>query len=175
MAQFTEMWVLSVSITRALNFWWSRLYVLYSFPLLYLFCNQEYLYFTYRKESRVKMQGLSSYWTFRGPMILEEWAFAANFCLFICLFILISSIFDKCSILLQMIWPSNHTSDTKVYFNEFFANTLRDNIQNKSASILKKINEAIFNFKSKKIALLCEVTINSICKCFVFFWTRICV
>ena len=24
-------------------------------------------------------------------------------------------------------------------------------------------------------SLLCEVTINSICKCFVFFWTRICV
>ena len=151
------MWVLPVvwlsSLTRALNFW--RLCVLYSFPLLYLFCNQEYLYFTYRKESRVQMQGLSSYWTFRGPMILEEWAFAANFCLFICLFILISSIFDKGSILLQMIWPSNHTSDKKVYFNEFFANALRDNIQNKSASIPKKLYEAVFKFKFKKITHNC--------------------
>ena len=42
--------------------------------------------------------------------------------------LLISLIFDKCSILQQMIWPSNHTSHTKVYFNEFFANVLRDDI-----------------------------------------------
>ena len=28
----------------------------------------------------------------------------------------------------QTIWPSNHTSHTKVYFNEFVANVLRDNI-----------------------------------------------
>ena len=43
----------------------------------------------------------------------------------------ISSIFDKCSILLQTIWPSNHLSHTKVYFNEFVANALRDNIGSK--------------------------------------------
>jgi hypothetical protein len=30
--------------------------------------------------------------------------------------------------LLQTIWPSNHTSLTKVYFNEFVANVLHDNI-----------------------------------------------
>ena len=40
---------------------------------------------------------------------------------------LISSIFDKCSMMLQTIWPWNHTSHTKVYFNEFVANTLHDN------------------------------------------------
>ena len=40
----------------------------------------------------------------------------------------ISSIFDKCSMLLQTIWPSNHTSHIKVYLNEFVANALRDNI-----------------------------------------------
>ena len=34
----------------------------------------------------------------------------------------ISSIFDKCSMLLETIWPSIHTSHTKVYFNEFLAN-----------------------------------------------------
>ena len=33
----------------------------------------------------------------------------------------ISSIFDKCSILEQMIWLWNHTSHTKVYFNECLA------------------------------------------------------
>ena len=27
-----------------------------------------------------------------------------------------------------MIWPRNHTSHTKVYFNEFVANVLRDDI-----------------------------------------------
>jgi hypothetical protein len=37
-------------------------------------------------------------------------------------------IFDKCSILEQTIWPSNQTSHTKVYFNEFVANVLRDNM-----------------------------------------------
>ena len=40
----------------------------------------------------------------------------------------ISSIFDKCSILEQTIWPSNHTSHTKVYFNEFVSNALHENI-----------------------------------------------
>ena len=43
----------------------------------------------------------------------------------------ISSIFDKCSILEQTIWLSNHTSHTKVYFNEFVANALCDNIGSK--------------------------------------------
>ena len=28
----------------------------------------------------------------------------------------------------QMIWPSNHTFHTKVYFNEFVANALLDNM-----------------------------------------------
>ena len=28
----------------------------------------------------------------------------------------------------QTIWPPNHTSHTKVYFNEFVANALRDNM-----------------------------------------------
>ena len=40
----------------------------------------------------------------------------------------ISSIFDKCSILEQTIWLSNHTSHTEVYFNDFFANALCDNM-----------------------------------------------
>ena len=35
----------------------------------------------------------------------------------------ISSIFDKCPILLQTIWTWNHKSHTKVYFNKFVANT----------------------------------------------------
>ena len=30
--------------------------------------------------------------------------------------------------LLQTIWLCNHTSHTEVYFNEFVANTFRDNI-----------------------------------------------
>ena len=30
--------------------------------------------------------------------------------------------------LLQTIWPLNHTPHTKVYFNEFVANALGDNI-----------------------------------------------
>ena len=34
----------------------------------------------------------------------------------------------ECSILKQTIWPWNHTSYTKVYFNEFVANVLGDNI-----------------------------------------------
>ena len=37
-------------------------------------------------------------------------------------------IIEGCSILKQTIWPWNHTSHTKVYFNEFVANALRDNI-----------------------------------------------
>jgi hypothetical protein len=65
----------------------------------------------------------------------------------------ISSIFDKCSILLYTIWPSNHTSHTKVYFNEFVANALQDKIESKKISLhpQKKINEAIFSFKYQKI------------------------
>jgi hypothetical protein len=51
----------------------------------------------------------------------------------------ISSIFDKCSVLEQTQSRPNHTSKTKVYFNEFVANVLRDNIGlKKSASSLKK-------------------------------------
>ena len=45
---------------------------------------------------------------------------------------LISLIFDKCSILKQTIWPWNHTFHTKVYFNEFFANVLRDTLWDKT-------------------------------------------
>ena len=43
----------------------------------------------------------------------------------------ISSIFDKCSILQQTQSQPTHTSNTKVYFNEFVANALRDNIESK--------------------------------------------
>ena len=43
----------------------------------------------------------------------------------------ISSIFDKCSMLEQTQSQPNHTSKTKVYFNEFVANALRDNIGSK--------------------------------------------
>ena len=35
---------------------------------------------------------------------------------------------EGCSMVLQMIWPRNHTSHTKVYFYEFVANVLRDGI-----------------------------------------------
>ena len=41
---------------------------------------------------------------------------------------IISLIFDKCSILKQMIWPWNHTSHTKIFFIKFVANALRDKI-----------------------------------------------
>ena len=37
-------------------------------------------------------------------------------------------IIQGCSMLEQTIWSSNHTSHTKVYFNEFVANVLRGNI-----------------------------------------------
>ena len=37
-------------------------------------------------------------------------------------------IIEGCSMVKQTIWPSNHTSHTKLYFNEFVANVLRDNI-----------------------------------------------
>ena len=74
----------------------------------------------------------------------------------------ISSIFDKCLILLQTIWPSNHTSHTKVYFNEFVANALRDNIGwKKSASILRKIIEAVFSFKYQKFGVRVNYTITN--------------
>jgi hypothetical protein len=57
----------------------------------------------------------------------------------------ISSIFDKCSVLEQTQSRPNHTSKTKVYFNEFVANVLRDNIGlKKSASSLKK-NKAVIS------------------------------
>ena len=56
-------------------------------------------------------------------------------------------------ILLETIWPSNHTSHTKVYFNEFVANALRDNIGSKESQppSSKKINEAVFSFKYQKL------------------------
>ena len=34
-----------------------------------------------------------------------------------------------------MIWPSKHTSHTKVNFNEFVANALRDNIGSNKISL----------------------------------------
>ena len=37
-------------------------------------------------------------------------------------------IIEGCSMVQQTIWPRNHTSHTKVYFNEFVANVLRGNI-----------------------------------------------
>ena len=40
--------------------------------------------------------------------------------------ILISLIFDKCSMLLETIRPSIHTSHSKVYFNEFLEKAWRD-------------------------------------------------
>ena len=73
----------------------------------------------------------------------------------------ILSIFDKCSILLLTIWPSNHTSHTKVYFNEFVANALHGNIgSKKSASILRKINEVVFSFKYQKFKVRAKYTIT---------------
>ena len=40
----------------------------------------------------------------------------------------ISLIIQRCSIVKQTIWQSNRASHTKLYFNEFVANVLRDNI-----------------------------------------------
>ena len=37
-------------------------------------------------------------------------------------------IIQRCSMVKQMIWQSNHASHTKVYFNEFVANVMRDDI-----------------------------------------------
>ena len=58
----------------------------------------------------------------------------------------ISSIFDKRSMLEQMQSQPNHTSKTKVYFNEFVANVLRDKLESKKISLhpQKKKNEAVF-------------------------------
>ena len=57
----------------------------------------------------------------------------------------ISSIFDKFSMLQQTQSQPNHTSNTKVYFNEVVANALRDNIgSKKSASGLRKENMRLF-------------------------------
>jgi hypothetical protein len=38
----------------------------------------------------------------------------------------ISLIIQGCSMVLYSIWPRNHTSHKKFYFNEFVANVLRD-------------------------------------------------
>ena len=38
----------------------------------------------------------------------------------------------------QTIWPRNHTSHTKVYFNEFVANVLRDDMGLKISHLRKK-------------------------------------
>jgi hypothetical protein len=39
------------------------------------------------------------------------------------------------------IWPSNHTFHTKVYFNEFVANALHDNLGEKKISLHPQKNE----------------------------------
>ena len=73
----------------------------------------------------------------------------------------ISSIFDKSSILVQMIWPSNHTSHTEVYFNEFVANALCDNIGSKKISLHpQKIDEAFFSLKYQKFRVRVNHTIT---------------
>ena len=41
--------------------------------------------------------------------------------------------------------------------------------------VYKKMNPQLIYIHILIHALLCEVTLNSICKCFVFFSTRICV
>ena len=53
-----------------------------------------------------------------------------------------SSIFDKCSILLQTQSRQNHTSYRNFHFNEFVANALCDNIESK-----KKKNQALTSEK----------------------------
>ena len=40
----------------------------------------------------------------------------------------ISLIIQRCSMVKRTIWPPNHRSHTKVYFNEVVANALRGNI-----------------------------------------------
>jgi hypothetical protein len=37
-------------------------------------------------------------------------------------------IIQGCSMVQQTIWPGNHTSHIKAYFNEFVANVLRDDM-----------------------------------------------
>ena len=49
-----------------------------------------------------------------------------------------SSIFDKGSMLQHTQSQLNDTSDAKVYFNEFVANALHDNIGSKKAYKLRK-------------------------------------
>ena len=46
----------------------------------------------------------------------------------------------------QTIWPRNHTSNTKVYFNEFVANVLRDDMGSKKIQPpTSKKKEAVFS------------------------------
>ena len=71
-------------------------------------------------------------------------------------------IIEGCSMVQQTIWPRNHTSHTKVYFNEFVANALRDNIESKRNQPLssKKKNEAVFSFKYQKFRVRVNHTIT---------------
>ena len=57
-----------------------------------------------------------------GPpsTIVHKWSFMALVC--------ISLIIQRCSTVQRTIWPPNHRSHTKVYFNEVVANALGDDI-----------------------------------------------
>ena len=128
------------------NLWWLMLiYILYAFLYYYIRC-----FFRRRKlfDKSIFIILISSkvFWFSICCILLSNRLMlhctvmsSVNFlfvyfpCVFLCLPLLnslsgISLIFDKCSILKQTIWQSNHASHTKLYFNEFVANVLRDNI-----------------------------------------------
>ena len=62
----------------------------------------------------------------------------------------ISSIFEKCSILIQTRSWLNHTSYRNFHFNKFVANALPDNIRRMKKQPLTSENEAVFQFQITK-------------------------
>ena len=54
----------------------------------------------------------------------------------------------------QTIWPRNHTSHTKVYFNEFVANVLRDDMGSKKIQPPTSKKKKRPFFQKKKISNL---------------------
>ena len=50
----------------------------------------------------------------------------------------------------QTIWPRNHTSHTKVYFNEFVANVLRDDIGIVMYDLIEAVKSQKHTLEAKK-------------------------
>ena len=53
----------------------------------------------------------------------------------------------------QTIWPRNHTSHTKVYFNEFVANVLRDDMGSKKIQPPTSKKKVFFQKKKFQIGI----------------------